>query len=95
LALLSIARGFNAKPPPREPTSSTDPSSPDTTQSCPAIRHCGARRGSPLSSPLEGLADRYRLAYALQRDGMPPLTTFANWIKIIVWLEEAEATGSS
>jgi hypothetical protein len=42
-----------------------------------------------------GLPDRYRLAYALQRDGMPPLTTLANWIKIIVWLEEAEATGGS
>jgi hypothetical protein len=42
-----------------------------------------------------GLADRYRLAYALQRDGMPPLTTLANWIKLMVWLDEAEATGDS
>jgi hypothetical protein len=57
------------------------------------------RRGTYVDAPrlarAVGLADRYRLAYALQRDGMPPLTTFANWIKIIVWLEEAEATGGS
>jgi hypothetical protein len=42
-----------------------------------------------------GLANRHRLAYALQRDGLPPLTALANWIKIIVWLEEAQATGDS
>jgi hypothetical protein len=57
------------------------------------------RRGTYVDAPRlarsVGLADRYRLAYALQRDGMPPLTALANWIKIIVWLEEAEATGGS
>ena len=40
-----------------------------------------------------GLADCYRLAYALQREGLLPLSTLANWIKGVVWLEEAEATG--
>ncbi len=55
----------------------------------------GTYADAPRLARSVGLADRHRLAYALQRDGMPPLTTLANWIKIIVWLDEAEATGDS
>jgi hypothetical protein len=55
----------------------------------------GTYGDAPRFARSVGLGDRYKLAYALQRDGMPPLSTLANWIKVIVWLEEAETTGGS
>jgi YVTN family beta-propeller protein len=42
-----------------------------------------------------GLRDRYQLARALRRDGLPPLEHLAGWTRVVYWLLEAESSGAS
>ena len=42
-----------------------------------------------------GLRDRYQLARALRRDGLPPLEYLAGWTRVVYWLLEAESSGAS
>jgi DNA-binding beta-propeller fold protein YncE len=42
-----------------------------------------------------GLRDRYQLGRVLRRDGLPPFETLLGWARLIHWLHEAEASGSS
>jgi YVTN family beta-propeller protein len=42
-----------------------------------------------------GLRDRYQLARALRRDGLPPLEQLAGWTRVLYWMMEAEASGAS
>src|SRR5882762_3528529 len=42
-----------------------------------------------------GLRDRYQLARALRRDGLPPLEHLAGWTRVMYWLLEAESSGAS
>jgi DNA-binding beta-propeller fold protein YncE len=42
-----------------------------------------------------GLRDRYQLARALRRDGLPPLEQLAGWTRVLYWMIEAETTGVS
>jgi len=40
-----------------------------------------------------GLRDRYQLARALRRDGLPPLEDLTRWTRVLYWMVEAEASG--
>lgn len=42
-----------------------------------------------------GLRDRYQLARALRRDGLPPLEQLAGWTRVLYWMLEAESSGVS
>lgn len=42
-----------------------------------------------------GLRDRYQLARALRRDGLPPLEQLAGWTRVLYWMIEAETSGVS
>jgi len=42
-----------------------------------------------------GLRDRYQLARALRRDGLPPLEQLAGWTRVLYWMLEAETSGVS
>ena len=42
-----------------------------------------------------GLRDRYQLARALRRDGLPPLEQLAGWTRVLYWMMEAETSGLS
>src|SRR2546430_8028242 len=38
-----------------------------------------------------GLRDRFQLARALRRDGLPPLEQLAGWARVLYWVLEAES----
>lgn len=42
-----------------------------------------------------GFHDRYQLARALKREGLPPMETLGGWTRILYWIIEAQATGST
>jgi len=42
-----------------------------------------------------GFHDRYQLARALRREGLPSLEVMAGWARTLYWLSEAEKTGKS
>jgi cytochrome d1-like heme-containing protein len=42
-----------------------------------------------------GFHDRYQLARALRRDGLPPLEVIGGWARTLYWMTEAEASGTS
>lgn len=42
-----------------------------------------------------GFRDRHQLAYRLRCEGLPPLQCLAQWMRIMVWLAEHEAEGTS
>src|SRR3989440_4016664 len=42
-----------------------------------------------------GLRDRFQLARALRRDGLPPLEQLAGWARVLYWVLTAEATGTT
>ncbi|HMJ58255.1 MAG TPA: YncE family protein [Gemmatimonadales bacterium] len=42
-----------------------------------------------------GLRDRYQLARALRRDGLPPLEQLAGWSRVLYWISESESSGAS
>ena len=42
-----------------------------------------------------GFHDRYQLARALRRDGLPPLEVIGGWARTLYWMTEAEASGKS
>lgn len=42
-----------------------------------------------------GFQDRYRLARALRREGLPPLEVIGGWARTLYWMTEAEASGKS
>lgn len=42
-----------------------------------------------------GLRDRHQLAYRLRQDGLPPLRSVAGWIRLALWVAEAELEGTS
>ena len=42
-----------------------------------------------------GFHDRYRLARALRREGLPPLEVVSGWARTLYWMTEAEASGRS
>lgn len=56
----------------------------------------GCRNGvAPCASDVAswvGLRDRYQLARILKRDGLPPLTQLAGWIRVFYWMLEAESS---
>ncbi|HWC74717.1 MAG TPA: cytochrome D1 domain-containing protein [Gemmatimonadales bacterium] len=59
----------------------------------------GCVNGRP-SGPQEiaqwlGFHNRYRLARALRREGLPPLEVVGGWARAIYWMLEAETTGMS
>jgi hypothetical protein len=51
-------------------------------------------RSEELASWL-GFHDRYQLARALRRDGLPPLEVIGGWARTLYWMTEAEASGKS
>ncbi len=42
-----------------------------------------------------GFHDRYQLARALRREGLPPLEVIGGWARTLYWMSEAEASGKS
>lgn len=42
-----------------------------------------------------GFHDRYQLARALRRDGLPPLEVIGGWARTLYWMTEAETSGKS
>jgi len=42
-----------------------------------------------------GFHDRYQLARALRREGLPPLEVMGGWARTLYWMGEAEASGKS
>ena len=42
-----------------------------------------------------GFHDRYQLARALRREGLPPLEVMGGWARTLYWMTEAEASGTS
>jgi len=42
-----------------------------------------------------GFHDRYQLARALRREGLPPLEVIGGWARTLYWMTEAEASGTS
>jgi DNA-binding beta-propeller fold protein YncE len=42
-----------------------------------------------------GLRNRFQLARALRRDGLPPLEQLAGWARVLYWVLTAEATGAT
>ena len=42
-----------------------------------------------------GFHDRYQLARALRREGLPPLEVVGGWARTLYWVTEAEASGKS
>ena len=42
-----------------------------------------------------GLRDRYQLARALRRDGLPPLEDLTRWARVLYWMLEAESSGAT
>src|SRR5262245_46942993 len=50
---------------------------------------------SPEMAAWLGFHDRYQLARALRRDGLPPLEVLSGWARILYWILEAETAGLS
>jgi DNA-binding beta-propeller fold protein YncE len=42
-----------------------------------------------------GFHDRYQLARALRREGLPPLEVIGGWARTLYWMSEAEGSGKS
>ena len=42
-----------------------------------------------------GFHDRYQLARALRREGLPPLEVIGGWARTLYWMSEAETSGKS
>lgn len=42
-----------------------------------------------------GLRDRYQLARALRRDGLPPLEDLTRWARVLYWIVQAESSGAT
>ena len=42
-----------------------------------------------------GFHDRYQLARALRREGLPPIEVIGGWARTLYWMSEAEKTGKS
>src|SRR2546423_13425788 len=42
-----------------------------------------------------GFHDRYQLARALRREGLPPLEVLGGWTRTLYWMIESEASGAS
>lgn len=42
-----------------------------------------------------GFHDRYQLARALRREGLPPLEVIGGWARTLYWMSEAECSGKS
>src|SRR2546421_7800562 len=42
-----------------------------------------------------GRGDRFHLARALRRDGLPPLEQLAGWARVLYWVLTAETTGTT
>jgi hypothetical protein len=59
----------------------------------------GCLNGHPPCSQklaeLLGFQDRYQLARALRREGLPPLEVIGGWARTLYWMSEAETSGRS
>jgi hypothetical protein len=59
----------------------------------------GCLNGHPPCSQklaeLLGFHDRYQLARALRREGLPPLEVICGWARTLYWMSEAETSGKS
>lgn len=59
----------------------------------------GCLNGHPPCSQklaeLLGFHDRYQLARALRREGLPPLEVMGGWARTLYWMSEAETSGKS
>lgn len=42
-----------------------------------------------------GFHDRYQLARALKREGLPPMETLCGWIRTLYWIIESQASGAT
>lgn len=55
----------------------------------------GHHPGSREFAAWLGFHDRYQLARALRREGLPPLEIIGGWARTLYWMTEAEASGKS
>jgi DNA-binding beta-propeller fold protein YncE len=86
--------------PPLRLTSLLEAALPDLSATSQAVvRTLACHNGAaPLAedfAALVGEGDRFRLARALRRDGLPPLTELAGWTRVLYWMLESETTGRS
>src|SRR5690349_5246783 len=86
--------------PPLRLTSLLEAALPDLSATSQAVvRTLACRNGAaPLAGDVAawvGEGDRFRLARALRRDGLPPLTELAGWTRVLHWMLESETTGRS
>src|ERR1044072_3783241 len=42
-----------------------------------------------------GFHDRYQLARALKREGLPPVETLGGWTRTLYWIIESQASGAT
>ncbi|HET8712710.1 MAG TPA: YncE family protein [Gemmatimonadales bacterium] len=55
----------------------------------------GHPHGSQAFAEFLGFHDRYQLARALRREGLPSLEVMGGWARTLYWMSEAEITGKS
>src|SRR5207247_518929 len=55
----------------------------------------GRAPGSQELASWLGFHDRYQLARALRREGLPPLETLGGWARTLYWLLESETSGAT
>src|SRR5712671_1802533 len=55
----------------------------------------GRAPGSQELASWLGFHDRYQLARAMRREGLPPLETLGGWARTLYWLLESETNGST
>lgn len=55
----------------------------------------GHPQGSQAFAEFLGFHDRYQLARALRREGLPSLEVIGGWARTLYWMSEAENTGKS
>ena len=55
----------------------------------------GRPPGSQTLAEWLGFHDRYQLARALRRDGLPPLEVIGGWARTLYWMSESETSGKS
>ena len=58
------------------------------------VRHGYPGRAVEFARSL-GLRNRFQLARLLQQEGLPVLEELAGWIRVLLWLADWEATGTS
>src|SRR5467141_4897822 len=55
----------------------------------------GRTPGSQELASWLGFHDRYQLARAMRREGLPPLETLGGWARTLYWLLESETSGAT